>query len=234
MSTRGALIAFEGCDKSGKTTQIQRLVTRFNDEGEYKVNVIRFPDRTTEIGRLIDQYLNCHQDLDDHVVHLLFSANRWEKVNEIITSLNSGTTLLLDRYVYSGTAFSAAKKNMNFLWCQQSDKGLPQPDLVCFLNMSEQVAKTRTDFGGERYEKSKFQNQVRLNYEKLRNDNWINVEVEDNNFNKVHEQLYQIIKTEIKKPRGSIVGRLWECEPPPPPPPQSCRHHPLLDHPSPV
>ena len=36
----------------------------------------RFPDRTTSIGSLINSYLGCHSELEDHVVHLLFSANR--------------------------------------------------------------------------------------------------------------------------------------------------------------
>lgn len=37
---------------------------------------MRFPERSTGIGMLINQYLSCNKDLDDHVVHLLFSANR--------------------------------------------------------------------------------------------------------------------------------------------------------------
>ena len=36
----------------------------------------RFPDRTTSIGSLINSYLGCKSELEDHVVHLLFSANR--------------------------------------------------------------------------------------------------------------------------------------------------------------
>jgi len=27
---------------------------------------------------MIDGYLKSHVDMDDHVIHLLFSANRWE------------------------------------------------------------------------------------------------------------------------------------------------------------
>ena len=37
-------------------------------------------------------------------------------------------------------------------WCKQPDVGLPAPDLVCFLDVSEEVAVKRADFGGERYE----------------------------------------------------------------------------------
>jgi thymidylate kinase len=35
-------------------------------------------DRTTMIGKMIDAYLQNTENLDDHAVHLLFSANRWE------------------------------------------------------------------------------------------------------------------------------------------------------------
>ena len=37
-------------------------------------------DRTTVIGQMIDSYLRSDSELDDHVIHLLFSANRWELV----------------------------------------------------------------------------------------------------------------------------------------------------------
>lgn len=36
------------------------------------------PDRTTPIGQMIDAYLQSKSELDDHVIHLLFAANRWE------------------------------------------------------------------------------------------------------------------------------------------------------------
>jgi thymidylate kinase len=36
------------------------------------------PDRTTSIGKMIDAYLRSESDLDDHAIHLLFAANRWE------------------------------------------------------------------------------------------------------------------------------------------------------------
>ena len=42
-------------------------------------SIQRFPtDRTTAIGKMIGDYLVCKDDLEDHVIHLLFSANRWE------------------------------------------------------------------------------------------------------------------------------------------------------------
>ena len=38
-----------------------------------------FPDRTTQIGKMCDLYLRKKSDLNDHLIHILFSSNRWEK-----------------------------------------------------------------------------------------------------------------------------------------------------------
>ena len=39
----------------------------------------KFPDRQTAIGQMINAYLQGKTETDDAAVHLLFSANRWEK-----------------------------------------------------------------------------------------------------------------------------------------------------------
>lgn len=39
-----------------------------------------FADRNTKLGDVIDSYLNKKLELHDRSIHLLFSANRWEKV----------------------------------------------------------------------------------------------------------------------------------------------------------
>ena len=105
---RGVFIVFEGCDRSGKTTQVIKLVERLNKSGQAAV-MRRFPDRTTSIGSVINSYLGCKKELEDHVVHLLFSANRWEVERDIVDTLMAGTHVFIDRYAYSGVAFSAAK-----------------------------------------------------------------------------------------------------------------------------
>ncbi len=40
----------------------------------------RATDRSTPIGQMIDAYLKSSVEMEDHVIHLLFSANRWEAV----------------------------------------------------------------------------------------------------------------------------------------------------------
>lgn len=106
---RGALIVVEGVDRSGKSTQSKKLVESLRYRG-YKSELMVFPDRSTNTGRLINEYLsNKDCKLNDEAIHLLFSANRWENVDKIKKLLYEGLTVIIDRYSYSGIAYSMAK-----------------------------------------------------------------------------------------------------------------------------
>uniref|UniRef100_A0A671VWS9 dTMP kinase n=1 Tax=Sparus aurata TaxID=8175 RepID=A0A671VWS9_SPAAU len=105
---RGALIVLEGVDKAGKTTQCKKLVQALQQSGR-PAEMMRFPDRSTTIGQLISAYLENKSDLEDHTVHLLFSANRWELVPLMKRKLEQGISLVVDRYAFSGVAFTSAK-----------------------------------------------------------------------------------------------------------------------------
>lgn len=191
---RGAFIVFEGADRAGKSTQCQQLVAHLNASG-VAAELWNFPDRTTAIGKMINAYLTSQADINDAAVHLLFSANRWEKrcvlaaaavvcrlgagaaptiaalcshsklytppacSDELLRKLAAGTTLVVDRYAYSGVAFTAAKgaPGLDRAWCQAPDVGLPAPDAVFFLDLSVEAAAARGGYGEERYEKAEFQ-----------------------------------------------------------------------------
>jgi len=76
--SRGAMVVLEGLDRSGKSSQCSRLVSFLEGQG-ISAELWRFPDRTTNVGQMISAYLTNSSQLDDHTIHLLFSANRWEK-----------------------------------------------------------------------------------------------------------------------------------------------------------
>ncbi|KAK8110314.1 thymidylate kinase-domain-containing protein [Apiospora kogelbergensis] len=159
---RGAFIVFEGMDRAGKTTQAKLLQQRFFEEGR-DVKFMRFPDRTTPIGQMIDAYLKGQTEIEDHVIHLLFSANRWEALKTIQTTLAAGVSIVCDRYYHSGIVYSAAKQNptLPLSWAKAPEAGLPRPDLVLFLDLDEAVARERGGWGGEVYEKGEMQRRVR-------------------------------------------------------------------------
>lgn len=77
---------------------------------------MNFPNRSTECGKLINSFLTKQQDFDHETIHLLFTMNRWECKKTMEKLLNEGTTIVVDRYCYSGVAYSAAKgKTINFI-----------------------------------------------------------------------------------------------------------------------
>jgi len=161
-SPRGAFIVIEGLDRAGKTTQVKKLNDALYERGQ-NVRQLRFPDRSTTIGQMIDKYLRSETEIEDHVIHLLFSTNRWELASSIEASLAEGTTVIVDRYYYSGMIYSAAKGNRSLPldWARDPEVGLPRPDLVIFLDLAPEQAEARGGFGEEKYEKREMQERVR-------------------------------------------------------------------------
>ena len=98
---RGALVVFEGLDRSGKTSQARRLTAALNDAGRPAV-FWRFPDRSLATGSVIDSYLTGRAELSDEALHLIFAANRWERAAAMREALAAGTHVIVDRYAYIG------------------------------------------------------------------------------------------------------------------------------------
>lgn len=74
---RGKFIVLEGLDRSGKSSvvrTIQQYLTTVRGETTILMN---FPDRSTEIGKMISNYLQNTTQISNEAIHLLFSANRW-------------------------------------------------------------------------------------------------------------------------------------------------------------
>ncbi|XP_014492563.1 thymidylate kinase [Vigna radiata var. radiata] len=207
MESRGALVVLEGLDRSGKSSQCSRLVSFLEGQG-ISAELWRFPDRTTNVGQMISAYLSNTSQLDDRTIHLLFSANRWEKRSLMETKLKTGKTLIVDRYSYSGVAFSSAK-GLDIEWCKAPEIGLLAPDVVVYLDISPEKAAERGGYGGERYEKLEFQKKVADCYSVLHDVSWKVVDgcqpMED-----VEKQLQEVVLdcvTECRK--GKLLATLW-------------------------
>ena len=170
--TRGLFIVIEGLDRSGKSTQIQKTVQHLQQQ-RYKsvfssVQEWSFPDRTTTIGHTCDLYLRNKQNMNDRAIHLMFSANRWEKEHEIRSLVQEqGAAIVCSRYAYSGVVYSSFKGTIDMDWCRNCDVGLPEPDIVFFLDIEPEMASGRSAYGEERYEQVSVQHRVRAQFQQL-------------------------------------------------------------------
>ncbi|EEF50951.1 thymidylate kinase isoform X2 [Ricinus communis] len=206
--SRGAFIVLEGLDRSGKTSQCGKLVSYLERLG-HETELWRFPDRTTTIGQMISAYLSNQSQLDDRTIHLLYSANRWEKNSLMETKLKSGTTLIVDRYSYSGVAFSAAK-GLDFEWCKAPEIGLLAPDLVLYLDIPPEKAAERGGYGGERYEKLEFQMKVGNCYQTLRDSSWEIIDASQP-MEEVQKQIQEIVLDHVlASEKGKPLSHLWQ------------------------
>lgn len=164
-----------------------------------QVELMRFPDRTTTLGQMIDSYLSNGVELTDQAVHLLFVANRWEKSKEMMSKLNAGISLVVDRFSFSGMAYSLSKNKpgLNLSWCQAPETGLPAPDLVFYMRVDPEEAARRGGYGEERYEKAEFQKRVASNFDTL-NNGWVVVDA-----SRSIEEIHQQVKSAADELMGS-------------------------------
>ena len=164
-NARGLLFCLEGIDRAGKTTQAKRLV-QYLREKDQKVEYVVFPDRSDDLvtGKLLRTFLNQNLESKTTLDYLLFIANRWERAGEILTWLNNGTHVVVDRYILSGMAYSY---NLQPSWCSRANFHLPRPDIIFYIRCDPEVAAKRTEFGKERFETLELQQKISKRYDEL-------------------------------------------------------------------
>jgi dTMP kinase len=209
-ASRGAFVLFEGADRCGKSTQASRLVTRLNADG-VRAELWRYPDRTTAMGKMIDEYLQSKAEMTDGAIHLLFAANRWEKKELMERKLSEGVTLVCDRYSYSGVAFTAAKNapGLDLEWCRAPEIGLPKPDALLYLELSLEEAAKRGGFGEERYETTDIQRAVKKNFDAMKEDWWDVIDA-SRDMDDIQNQVVDIAKRTVEKCKAGEPLKYFE------------------------
>ncbi|AOP31859.1 thymidylate kinase [Volepox virus] len=203
--SRGALIVFEGLDKSGKTTQCMNIMESMTSS---MIKYLNFPQRSTFTGKMIDEFLTRKKKYNDHIVNLLFCANRWEFASFIHEQLEQGVTIIVDRYSFSGVAYAVAK-GASMTLCKSYEAGLPKPDLVIFLESG--IKELDRNVGDEIYEDVEFQQRVLQEYKKIiKEGDDINWQIISSEFDiDVKNELIKNIVMEAIHTVSGSVGRLW-------------------------
>lgn len=111
----GVFITFEGSEGSGKTTQIELLVSRIEASGR-DVIVTREPGGT-EIGEEIRHLLkhsSAGKEMCPETELLLFAASRAQLVREVVLpSLREGKVILCDRFLDSTTVYQGVARRLS-------------------------------------------------------------------------------------------------------------------------
>ncbi|MGH4125935.1 MAG: dTMP kinase [Clostridium sp.] len=109
----GRLIALEGPDGSGKTTQIE-LLEQYLKESGYEVVRTREPGGTEISEKIRDIILdNDNSSMSYMCEALLYAASRAQLVNEVIKpALALGKMVICDRFVYSSMVYQGIGRGL--------------------------------------------------------------------------------------------------------------------------
>ncbi len=152
----GLLIAFEGGEGSGKTTQA-RLVSIWLRELGYDVVTTHEPG-ATKIGMRLRALLldTAHTGMSPHAEALMYAADRAEHVATVIApALARGAIVITDRYVDSSLAYQGAGRNLpveeiaRFNWWATGGR---TPDLTVLLDMDPIAGLSRRARSADRLE----------------------------------------------------------------------------------
>ena len=164
--TRGHLIAFEGGEASGKSTQAARLAA---DLGA----VLTREPGGTELGRRIRELvLDPAAAIADFTEALLMAADRAQHVAEVIgPALARGQDVVTDRFIPSSLAYQGYGRGLDVDQLRRISAwaaGGLEPDVVVLLDMPREVAAARLQ-GRDRMEAAgdAFHERVTAGYREL-------------------------------------------------------------------
>ena len=131
---RGRLVAFEGLDGSGKSTQLERQAARLRAAG-HDVVATREPTPGPN-GRRIRELAAAGERAPAPDELALFVADRREHVAEVIApALARGALVLTDRYFLSTVAYQGARGLDPERLLRESEAEFPLPDLALLFDL---------------------------------------------------------------------------------------------------
>src|SRR5512132_1951515 len=138
MGDPGRLIAFEGVEGAGKSTQLE-LLRQALEGRDREVVVTREPGGTAAGERVRGLLLDPEVELDPRAEALLFAAARAELVAEVIRpALERGAVVLSDRYLDSSLAYQGGARGLGRGPVEAVNRfatGGLLPDLVVLLDL---------------------------------------------------------------------------------------------------
>ncbi|MDO5702011.1 MAG: dTMP kinase [Lachnospiraceae bacterium] len=145
---RGAFIAFEGIDGSGKGTQISLMMQRLEAEGYSAYRTAEPND--SPMGDLIHQIMIGRIKTTPDVIAALFVADRLDHLqndtNGILKYIRSGVNVIADRYYFSSYAYQSVDLPMD--WIIEANRPAAEilrPDVTVFLDVDPEISMGRIE-----------------------------------------------------------------------------------------
>lgn len=137
---RGLLVAFEGPDGSGKTTQRKLFKTWLESEG---YNVVTTKWNSSDLIKPIIKSRKAVRALSPEEFSLLHAADFRHRVNhKILPALWDGKLVIADRFLFTGLARDVAR-GLDLDWVLKLYQPLLWPDIVFYFAVSPGTSSRR-------------------------------------------------------------------------------------------
>lgn len=206
---RGVLIAIEGIDGAGKTTQSKILLQKLIEKG-YPVVGLHEPTEGTWGKRIKELAKNGRYHIKPETESEYFYRDRQEDVeNNIKPSLQKKRIVIMDRYYFSNVAYQSARGLNPDNIERKNIKIAPIPDITIILDLDSEVALRRIrhkrNMNPNYFERKKYLDRVRQFFLK-QFSNRPNVRKIDGN----DTRSIQTVATEIWKIVEPIIRKVEE------------------------
>lgn len=155
------IVSIEGLDASGKDLQCSLLIKKIEAE------LIKFPDYSTTIGRVILDFLNNENLMDERnawTFQGLQFINRAEWATKINDLKLQNKNIVFNRYSLSSVAYGQSS-GVDADWIKNINKLLPQPDVTFYLDITVEESLKRRPNRRDSYELNTiFLEKVRQSY----------------------------------------------------------------------
>jgi dTMP kinase len=143
----GYLVAFEGGDGAGKSTQARLLAEWLRDEEGHDVLLTREPGATPLGVRLRELLLSGDHEVAPRTEALLFAADRADHVaTQVRPAMERGEVVVTDRYVDSSIAYQGAGRDLDAEDIANLSRWATDalvPDLTVLLDIPSEFARVR-------------------------------------------------------------------------------------------
>ncbi|MFZ2622642.1 MAG: dTMP kinase [Trichococcus flocculiformis] len=205
---RGIFITIEGPDGSGKTTALQQVVPRLQQEMNRKVVATREPGGSPIAEKIRSLILDpSHTDMDSRTEALLYAASRRQHlIEKVLPVLESGDVIFCDRFVDSSIAYQGYARGIGEEGIREinefATEGI-EPDVTLYIDVPAEVGIQRIhanlderEYNRLDQEKLAFHEKVRAGYQHLAQANPERIVVVDGTMSResVAEACYHIIK----------------------------------------
>jgi len=138
----GALIALEGIDGSGKSTQARRLCAALQERG--LSTLLLHEPGDSEYGDRIRQLFEHGRSVSPEEEMRLFLEDRRIDVRDnILPALAAGSVVVMDRYYFSSMAYQGALGLDPDLIREKNEAFAPRPNLTLILDVIPDTGVTR-------------------------------------------------------------------------------------------